>query len=60
MNGGRIADAQFSAAAPVYDRLLGRLRANGVEGTGSYGAGLVRHLRAEGLVVIEVNRPDRW
>jgi hypothetical protein len=31
----------------------------GVEGTGSWGAGLSRWLRAEGLVVIEVDRPDR-
>jgi transposase len=31
----------------------------GVEGTGSYGAGLARHLRATGLTVIEVDRPDR-
>jgi transposase len=31
----------------------------GVEGTGSYGAGLARHLRSEGHVVIEVIRPSR-
>src|ERR1051325_5568421 len=31
----------------------------GVEGTGAYGAGLARHLRGEGLVVIEVDRPNR-
>ena len=31
----------------------------GVEGTGSWGAGLARWLRAEGLVVIEVDRPKR-
>ena len=31
----------------------------GVEGTGSYGAGLTRYLAAEGVVVVEVNRPDR-
>jgi transposase len=30
-----------------------------VEGTGSYGAGLCRHLTAEGVAVIEVDRPDR-
>jgi transposase len=30
-----------------------------VEGTGSYGAALTRLLRAEGVPVIEVNRPDR-
>jgi transposase len=31
----------------------------GVEGTGTYGAGLARFVRADGLQVIEVNRPDR-
>ena len=31
----------------------------GVEGTGSWGAGLSRWLRLEGLVVVEVDRPDR-
>ncbi len=31
----------------------------GVEGTGAYGAGLARHLRAAGVVVVEVDRPDR-
>jgi len=31
----------------------------GVEGTGSWGAGLSRWLRAESLVVVEVDRPDR-
>ena len=31
----------------------------GVEGTGAYGAGLARHLRAVGLEVIEVDRPNR-
>jgi transposase len=31
----------------------------GVEGTGAYGAGLARHLRAQGVEVIEVDRPNR-
>ena len=31
----------------------------GVEGTGTYGAGLARSCRAYGLAVVEVNRPDR-
>jgi transposase len=30
-----------------------------VEGTGTYGAGLTRFVRAYGLQVVEVNRPDR-
>jgi transposase len=31
----------------------------GVEGCGSYGAGLVSHLRRRGHRVLEINRPDR-
>jgi transposase len=31
----------------------------GVECTGSYGAALTRHLRSEGVHVIEVNQPDK-
>ena len=31
----------------------------GIEGTGSYGAGLARFLRNAGYTVIEVNRPNR-
>ncbi len=31
----------------------------GIEGTSSYGAGLSRWLRAQGLIVVEVDRPDR-
>ncbi len=31
----------------------------GVEGTGSYGAGLARHLRRDGVEVVEVDRPNR-
>ena len=38
---------------------LGEIEAFGVEGTGSYGAGLARFLRGQGYCVIEVNRPDR-
>jgi len=38
---------------------LGEIDAFGVEGTGSYGAGLARFLRDQGHKVIEVNRPDR-
>lgn len=65
MNGARVADAEFPATARGYAQLLawmrafGQLHAVGVEGTGSYGAGLARHLRHEGVAVIEVNRPDR-
>jgi len=38
---------------------FGRVRCFGVEGTGSYGAGLARHLGAVGHTVVEVDRPDR-
>lgn len=31
----------------------------GIEGAGSYGAGLCQHLRGAGLVVVEVERPRR-
>jgi transposase len=39
--------------------MLGEPVAFGIEGTGSYGAGLTRYLRASGHLVVEVNRPDR-
>jgi transposase len=42
-----------------WSRGLGEVRAFGVEGSGCYGAGLARHLRARGEVVIEVIRPNR-
>lgn len=40
-------------------RGFGQVQAVGVEGTGSYGAGLARLLTAAGVHVIEVDRPDR-
>jgi transposase len=42
-----------------WSRKLGGMRTFGVEGTGCYGAGLTRYLRAEGEIVIEVIRPNR-
>lgn len=60
-----VATASFPATAAGYEELLawakqfGVVRRAGVEGTGSYGAALARHLRACGVAVIEVNRPDR-
>jgi transposase len=63
---GRLLDDQeFSATSEGYRRLLGwlrrhgRLHAVGVEGTGSYGAGLAGYLLDQRVVVIEVDRPDR-
>lgn len=40
-------------------RSHGAIDAVGVESTGAYGAGLARHLTAEGVTVVEVDRPDR-
>jgi transposase len=40
-------------------RDFGPVKAIGVEGTGSYGAGLSVHLTGQGLSVTEVNRPNR-
>jgi transposase len=38
---------------------LGAVERFGIEGTGSYGAGLARWLRARGFAVLEVERPKR-
>jgi transposase len=63
---GRLLDtASFPADAAGYRQLTrwlcgyGEVLAIGVEGTGSWGAGLSRHLRARGVNVIEVNRTNR-
>ena len=42
-----------------WSRSLGEIHAFGIEGTGSYGAGVARFLTGRGYTVIEVNRPDR-
>jgi len=57
--------ASFPVTPDGYAGLLdwlnghGELARAGVEGTGSYGAGLARYLAARGVRVLEVNRPDR-
>lgn len=63
---GRIlGTAEFEVGADGYRRLLawlrrhGELRQVGIEGTGTYGAGLCRYLLEEGVSVVEVDRPDR-
>lgn len=38
---------------------FGPIDAVGIEGTGAWGAGIARHLGAEGHRVVEVDRPDR-
>ena len=40
-------------------RSFGDLRRVGIEGTGSYGAGITRHLSEADVEVLEVDRPDR-
>ena len=60
-----MASESFPATRHGYRRLLcwlhshGQLVAVGVEGTGSWGAGLARYLSAREVKVIEVNRPNR-
>lgn len=65
MIGRILGTASFPATAAGYEQLLAWMRSFGtlvqvgVEGTGSYGAGLFRYLHAEGVAVVEVNRPNR-
>lgn len=60
-----LGDHEFPATAAGYAALLAWIRTHGavlrigVEGTGSYGAGLTRHLALEQVPVVEINRPDR-
>src|SRR5215218_8196595 len=63
---GRRLDATSVATTPAgyaelldWAQRLGQLEGWGIEGTGSFGAGLTRFLRRHGQVVVEVNRPDR-
>jgi transposase len=63
--GGLLGVAEFPATPAGYAELLGWLGGfgtvclAGVEGTGSYGAGLARHIAAAGVRVVEVDRSDR-
>lgn len=63
--GGLLGTESFPATGAGYKQLLrwlaafGRVRAVGVEGTGSYGSALARHLAEQGVRVIEVARPNR-
>ena len=63
--GRLLGTAEFSAGTGGYQQLAdwleawGTVACVGVEGTGSYGAGLARHLGAAGVEVLEVMRPNR-
>ena len=63
--GIRLGDHAFVADSGGYEALVtwaethGRIEAFGIEGTGSYGAGLARAVRRAGHHVVEVNRGDR-
>jgi transposase len=63
--GGLLGVQEFPATPAGYGRLLGWLGGFGtvclvgIEGTGSYGAGLARHITRAGVRVVEVDRSDR-
>jgi len=63
--GGVLGTAEFPTTAAGYRRLLAWMRTFvelsqvGVEGTGTYGVSLARHLRSEQAKVVEVMRPNR-
>ena len=64
-HGVRFAERHAPATSYGYRELerwsqeLGEVRAFGIEGNGSYGAGLARFLISRGFTVAQVNRPDR-
>jgi transposase len=63
--GRRLGETKVPTTAKGYGELLrwaegfGPVRCVGVEGTGSYGAGLARHLKGAGISVVEIERPKR-
>jgi hypothetical protein len=63
--GRRLGELTVPTTAKGYESLLcwaesfGPVWCAGVEGTGSCGAGLARHLRSAGIAVLEVERPKR-
>jgi transposase len=63
--GGLLGVRQFPATAAGYADLLewlgelGTVSLVGIEGTGSYGAGLARYMAGAGIRVVEVDRADR-
>ena len=63
--GKLLAEREFPATRAGYRQLLSWTRSfgavvkAGLEGTGSYGAGLLRYLQANAVTVVEVSRPNR-
>ena len=63
--GRRLSVASVPTTVDGYGKLvqwaqgLGTVGSVGIEGTGSFGAGLARFLKGEGFVVFEVGRPKR-
>jgi transposase len=63
--GGLLGVKSFATTPDGYRQLLAWLRhfgevdLAGIEGTGSYGAGLTRYLHSQGVGVVEVDRPNR-
>ncbi|MGO9077848.1 MAG: IS110 family transposase [Streptosporangiaceae bacterium] len=63
--GGLLGVREFPATPAGYAGIPGWLQGFGtvclvgIEGTGSYGAGLARHIAAAGIRVVEVDRSDR-
>jgi transposase len=63
--GRHLGESKIPTTLRGYAQLLrwaqsfGIVRCAGVEGTGSYGAGLARYLRKAGIAVFEVERPKR-
>ena len=63
--GGLLGVESFATTTAGYRRLLawlrglGELELVGIEGTGSYGAGLTRLLLGESVRVVEIDRPNR-
>ncbi|OKJ26488.1 IS110 family transposase [Streptomyces sp. CB01580] len=63
--GRHLATEAFETTPAGYQRLLDWLHSHaevlavGIEGTGAYGAEIARFLTANGITVVEVDRPDR-
>jgi transposase len=63
--GRRLGTLSIPTTPAGYEKLMdwangfGALEGVGIEGTGSFGVGLARSLRAEGAKVLEVDRPKR-